>query len=402
MASPQHHQQSAPPAFESPSMLERIAEETARETARIGARYMPTLTVKQFTDREKMLAELKAMLVEGTDYGTIPGTPKPTLYQAGAQKICAFFGYAPSYTVEEIEDWDGSQHGGEPLFYYKYTCTLMKDGKPVGQGTGSCNSWESKYRYRWTSDAPANLEGVVSRDGTIAEPKFAVTQAKTDGPYGKPAEYWQRFKDAIAAGEAKAGSRPKKGGGEMETWEIGGKLYRVPNEGYPDIINTVQKIGQKRSYVGACLSATGASQYFSQDLEDLPADAIGTKDSPAPASASQAKAESAKESKPEVKDDPALVEYLTRLKKSKSKEDRQEIYADLMDAIKQASDDANGGAAWKMATQQIDGHPPSPERVIRSMYDAFLVVAEKKIEEPYETPPEVIRELAAQLEGAAK
>jgi hypothetical protein len=368
--------------IEATAILEKIAEETAR----IGARYMPTLTVKQFTERESQLKELKAMLVEGTDYGTIPGTPKPTLYQAGAQKICAFFGYAPSYTVEEIEDWDGSRHGGEPLFYYKYTCTLMKDGKPVGQGTGSCNSWESKYRYRWSSDAPANVEGVVTRDGTISEPQFAVTKAETSGPYGKPAQYWDRFKEAVKDGTAKKGTREKKGGGTMDTWEIGGKLYRIPNEGFPDIINTVQKIAQKRAYVGACLSATGASQYFTQDIEDMPADAIGKSDAPAPGSGSQKKAEPEKAADKQVDDDPALVQWLDKIMKCRSKEARQEVFADLVDAIKQASDNATGSAAWAVAVQPKDGHPPSPTDVVRSLYEAFLAVAEKKMDVPREEP----------------
>ena len=74
---PSQQQTTAATEAKAADLLDKIAEETAR----IGARYMPTLTVKQFTEREKMLAELKAMLVEGTDYGTIPGTPKPTLYQ---------------------------------------------------------------------------------------------------------------------------------------------------------------------------------------------------------------------------------------------------------------------------------------------------------------------------------
>ena len=367
-----------------PSLLDTIVEERER----IGARYMPTLTVKQFVEREGQLKELKELLVKDVDYGTIPGTPKPTLYQAGAQKICTFFGYAPSYSVEEIEDWDGSRHGGEPLFYYKYTCTLMKDGKPVGQGTGSCNSWESKYRYRWSSDAPANLEGVMTKDGVISEPKFAVDKAETSGPYGKPAEYWQRFKDAIERDEAKTGIRKKKGGGEMATWEIGGKLYRIPNEGFPDIINTVQKIAQKRAYVGACLSATGASQYFTQDIEDMPHDAIGKSDAPAPGSGSQKPgfdyskseqfrtAELPKTDAEWEKEDPALTDFLNRA--GLGKEAAQEVFAEIVDAIKRDSDDATGKQAWIDATAKISGKAPSPTEVTRHLYKTWLGVAEPK------------------------
>ncbi len=36
-----------------------------------------------------------------------------------------------------------------------------------------------------------------------------------------------------------------------------------------DQINTIQKMAQKRSLVGAVLIATGATEFFTQDLEDL-------------------------------------------------------------------------------------------------------------------------------------
>lgn len=37
-----------------------------------------------------------------------------------------------------------------------------------------------------------------------------------------------------------------------------------------DLLNTLQKMAQKRAYVGAVIIATGASDFFTQDLEDLP------------------------------------------------------------------------------------------------------------------------------------
>lgn len=251
-----------------PSVLDQIVEETAR----IGARYMPTLTVKQFSEREKLLRELKELLVQDVDYGTIPGTDKPTLLLPGAQKICTFFGYVPHYEARQIEDWTGADFK-EALFYYDFTCTLLKDGKPVGEGRGSCNSWESRYRYRWVSKDVAqkreDFASLPARGGRISEPAFAIEAAQTGGKYGKPMEYWQAFKDAIERGEAAKIKKPKKDGGTMDAWEIDTTLYRIPNDGFPDIINTCQKMGQKRAYIAATLSATGASQYFTQDLEDM-------------------------------------------------------------------------------------------------------------------------------------
>jgi hypothetical protein len=261
------------------SLLDQIVEETERERAKIGARYMPTLTVKQFTEREKLLKELREMLIgptkehpEGVDYGVIPGTEKPTLLLPGAQKVCAYFGYVPRYRFDvSIEDWTGSSHG-EPLFYYRLVCDLEKDSKTVGSGLGSCNSWESKYRYRWSAIPPAGVaeSTLVSRDASLYEPLFAIQKGETAGKYGKPAEYWQRWKDAIESGVAVAdNSRKTKTGTYMQGFRMGGTEYRVPNENFPDVINTVLKIGKKRAYIDATLSATGLSQYFTQDVEDL-------------------------------------------------------------------------------------------------------------------------------------
>lgn len=267
------------PAIEAPSAIEKkqsLLDQIAEQQAVSATRYMPTLTVKQFTEREEMLKQLRSMLVEGVDYGTIPGTEKPTLYKPGAEKICAFFGYAPHYdAVGEIEDWKGERFG-EPLFYYKYACVLSKEGQPVGEGIGSCNSWESKYRYRWVKkDAAMRMmpgdswADLPQRAGAITEFTFAVDKAETAGKYGKPAAYWEKWKMAIANGEATKIKKTDSKDIERDAWQMGDTLYRVPNDAFPDTINTIQKMGQKRGYIAATLSATGASQYFSQDLEDI-------------------------------------------------------------------------------------------------------------------------------------
>lgn len=263
-----------------PSLLDQIAEETARAAAQASSRYMPTLSVKQFTERERQLRELKELLLEGVDYGAIPGTTdKPTLLLPGAQKICTFFGYVPHYECRQIEDWIGKDHGGEPLFYYDFTCTLFKGADAVGEGRGSCNSWEAKYRFRWVGKDIAqrreDWESLPTRGGNITEFAFAINKAETSGQYGKPADYWAKWAKAIETGEARAIKRKTSAGEQKDAWEMGGTLYRVPNDGYPDIINTCQKMGQKRAYVAATLSATGASQYFTQDLEEIDTEALG-------------------------------------------------------------------------------------------------------------------------------
>lgn len=224
------------------SLLDRIVDRQAEAAARL----MPVMTIAQTRLRQKAIQELKELILEeglDRDYGTIPGTKKPTLLQPGAQKICAFFGYVPTYEIlTSIEDWMGERYGGEPLFYYHVRCTLSKDEFPVGQAMASCNSWETKYRYR--------------------ESKRICPQCGTDAIIAGKAEYgggWLCWTKRGGCGAKFSDDDPV-----IATQALG----RTVNEEYPDVINPVQKIACKRAYVSATLSATGASQYFTVDLED--------------------------------------------------------------------------------------------------------------------------------------
>ena len=88
---------------------------------------------------------IRSVMVEGEDWGHIPGVAKPCLFQPGAQKLGEMYGLAASYEVDErIEDWE------KGFWYYTVRCTLTsrRTGLPVGQGLGSCNSMEERYRWR--------------------------------------------------------------------------------------------------------------------------------------------------------------------------------------------------------------------------------------------------------------
>ena len=217
---------------------------------------------------------IEAVLKKDVDYGVVPGTSqKPTLLKPGAEKMASFFALAPTFVdIEKIEDWTGRDHNNEPLFYYRIRCQLRRNGMVIGEADGSCNSWETKYRYRWVkeTDVPDHLDHALipHRDGAISEFAFAIDKAETSGQYGKPAEYWQRFKDAIMAGTAIRSDRPTKGGKNLPAWTIGTTLYRVPNGDVAEVVNTILKMAQKRALVAATLIATNVSDFFTQDIED--------------------------------------------------------------------------------------------------------------------------------------
>src|SRR5262245_29709549 len=87
---------------------------------------MPVLSVEQAVARyEAVVKFVKSIMHEGVDFGTIPGTDKPSLWKAGAEKLTTFFGLTKRFQlVEKVEDWSGADHGGEPFFYYVYRCGL--------------------------------------------------------------------------------------------------------------------------------------------------------------------------------------------------------------------------------------------------------------------------------------
>ncbi len=84
---------------------------------------------------------IKSIFKEGYHYGTIPGTPKPSLWQPGAETILMSFGLADEYTVTDSEkDWENG------FFYFEVKCSLSKYGFKVAEGLGSCNTKEKRYQ----------------------------------------------------------------------------------------------------------------------------------------------------------------------------------------------------------------------------------------------------------------
>jgi hypothetical protein len=84
-------------------------------------------------------------LVDRVDYGVVPGTKKPSLYQPGAQKLLKFANLTHSFPPADFaktENWDSTP----PFLHYMVRCVLSdRDGKPVGESYGSCNSREAMY-----------------------------------------------------------------------------------------------------------------------------------------------------------------------------------------------------------------------------------------------------------------
>lgn len=186
----------------------------------------------------------------GVDYGTVPGSSKPTLLKAGAEKATSFFGLAPRFTdAEVINDWTGENHGGEPFFYYRRTCNLYRGSTLIVSVDGSCNSWEKKYRYR-------GGERVCPSCGksAIKKSKFPPRNKELGSTPG-----WYCFDKAGGCGAEFAANDPA-----ITEQQLG----QVKNPDVADLVNTILKMADKRALVAATLIATGLSEYFTQDVED--------------------------------------------------------------------------------------------------------------------------------------
>ena len=90
---------------------------------------------------------VKRQMIEGVDFGTVPGVSKPFLFKPGAEKLLNLFNFTAKFTIlkEEI-DWERG------FVYYKVKCEVYHNDEFRGEGFGSCNSFEKKFRNRSAFD----------------------------------------------------------------------------------------------------------------------------------------------------------------------------------------------------------------------------------------------------------
>lgn len=154
---------------------------------------------------------MQAVMKKDVHYGTIPGTPKPTLYKPGAEVLAATFRIAVSYHVEDLSTADAVR------YRVTATGTHQTSGTVMGAGMGECSSGEEKYKWRKAYDEEFNATPEDKK--RIKYGKYTANQVRTE-----PA----------------------------------------------DLANTVLKMACKRAQVAMTLNVTAASDIFTQDIEDLP------------------------------------------------------------------------------------------------------------------------------------
>jgi hypothetical protein len=179
--------------------------------------YVNTLTAENIKAQVGLIQKvMKAVMKRETHYGVIPGTQKPTLYKAGAEVLLTTFRIAVDPEIDDLSTGDEIRYRVRAIGRHQAT------GVVVGIGIGECSTSEEKYRWR---DAVC------------------------------PEEFDQTDEDRRRTKYAKA-----KGGGHYTRQQI----RTVP----ADLANTVLKMAKKRAQIDLTLTATAASDIFTQDMED--------------------------------------------------------------------------------------------------------------------------------------
>lgn len=165
---------------------------------------------------------MAAVMKRDVHYGVIPGTKKPTLYKPGSEAILSTFRIAVIPEIQDISTPD-------EIRYRVLARGILPDGTVVGCGIGECSTSEEKYKWR---------------------------MAVCDEEFNDTPEDRRRIKYAL-----KWNDRNRKK--EMA------KTQQIRTEP-ADLANTVLKMAKKRAQIDLTLTATGASDVFDQDIEDLP------------------------------------------------------------------------------------------------------------------------------------
>ena len=183
---------------------------------------------------------VKENFKEGVDFGSpFPGSDRPSLLKPGAEKFNLLFNARPQYeVVRRVEDRDSG------YCFYHIKCFLVNkaNGAIIGEGDGSSNAYEGKYRWR-------NAERVCPSCKTSA-----IIKGRKE--YGSGWLCWSK--------KGGCGTKFQDNDSQIVDQAAG----RIENPDLADVWNTVLKIASKRAHVAATLSTGGVSGLFTQDGED--------------------------------------------------------------------------------------------------------------------------------------
>lgn len=151
------------------------------------------------------------VLVEGRDYGTVPGIGDEFLWEPGASQIIGSFNChtGPARLIKEVDD------GQKISVVMEVPLISFLTGQEVGCGVGAASTLETKHKYRWLR-------------------KYEL------------ADWGFESDEAIKALKTKE-----------DRWH--NVLYRIMNPEHDELINTIWKMAFKRGKVAAAKGLPGVS-----------------------------------------------------------------------------------------------------------------------------------------------
>lgn len=174
-----------------------------------------------------------ALMTEGIHYGKVPGTNRRSLLQPGAETLAVSFRLGDRYELTH-EDLGGGHriYQSKCSIYHQPTETLL------AEAIGVCSTMEEKYR--WVTK-PATCPA-CGADAII----------KSQQKYGGGYVCWKK----------------KDGCGQRFPDDAQLKAERVERDNPADLYNTVAAMAQKRAKVRGIRMATGASDIFTDSVDD--------------------------------------------------------------------------------------------------------------------------------------
>lgn len=173
-------------------------------------------------DFQAMIKQMQTLvqkhMVEGVDYGTIPGCgEKKSLLQPGAEKALQLWNLTKRFHIIE-------KVISKEFISIDVKCIVAPMGKPhliIAECIANCNSQEEKYAANWFTEKK------------LPDPSIKHTLKKKE----KTGSYGKFF------------------------------VYRIPKESAYNDYNTILKMSQKRAMVGAAKLATNCSDQFLDEAE---------------------------------------------------------------------------------------------------------------------------------------
>lgn len=231
---------------------------------------MPMISIAGMKSRVKAVQDvMKSVMKEGTHYGIIPGTPKPSLWKPGAEILCQLFGLVAETTTRVVADdpeseWSWSvtrknrnthedyQDEGTCIGYFEVesTCTLYSGGMVVGRASARCNNRENKYRGLVLWDVRNTIDQMAAKRAHVASVR---TTTGCSDIFTQDVE--DLSPEALAAGIKGGGAPPPPAQSHLspkqqEVCRTKGAAMKVPAEVITFAIATVSK-GEVRAFMDA-------------------------------------------------------------------------------------------------------------------------------------------------------